>query len=239
MPLPTKNNISRYTLIGILWMLPLFLVAQGDSLQVQPRGFAQESIEKYKADTDFDYDREVPLQTQSLWERLKRWLIEKFFSSFSSENRSLEQTLFYVVLAVLVVFIILKLANVNLYNVFRGAAPKGKREDLAYASLTEQIYEADLDKLVQEAIGQAKYEQALRLLFLKTLRLLAEKKYIQWREPKTNGEYLRELAAHPALQKDFQQLRLWFDYTFYGDFHLDEVRFHKLQPLFQSFYQKL
>jgi hypothetical protein len=238
MPLWTKNNISFCVLVALFSVLPLSLVAQGDSLRVELRSFARESIEKYKADSDFDYDREFRVPEASLWERVKRWLFERLWNSFSDDNRPTEKTILYVLLAAVVVFILLKLANVQLYNVFRGASAR-KEQAIAYSSLTKDMYSADLDMLVQEAIREGRYEQALRLLFLKALRLLSEKKYVQWKEPKTNGEYLRELAAHPALQEDFQRLRLYFDYTFYGDFHLDEARFLKMQTSFQAFYQKL
>ncbi len=239
MPPQTKNNIRQYLLLVLLSLLPLTLAAQSDSLHVELRSFSQESIQEYKADSAFDYDKEVSLQEDSTWERIKRWLLQKLLRSLFGDNNESEALIFYILLAALVVFIILKLANVSISTILRGNPPSRKSDALAFSSLTAQIYEANFDSLVQEALAQARYEQALRLLFLKALQMLSEKKYIQWKEPKTNGEYLRELATHPALQEDFQQLRLWFDYTFYGDFHLDEALFKKVQPLFQAFYQKL
>lgn len=103
---------------------------------------------------------------------------------------------------------------------------------------TEDIFELNFEKEVQKAIDAKDYRMAVRLLYLRTLRDLANRNLITYTHEKTNSDYLLQLTG-TAYYKNFFKLTRSFDYTWYGQFPVSQDGFALIQNEFSSFKQQL
>jgi hypothetical protein len=104
--------------------------------------------------------------------------------------------------------------------------------------LDEYIHEMDFDKLIQEAIAQQDYREGIRLLFLKSLKMLADKNSIHWEQGKTNHDYVSELQA-TEIKTGFNQLNFYFEYAWYGNFLINRDMFQRVQQVFTVWREKV
>ena len=69
------------------------------------------------------------------------------------------------------------LLRVNAFKIFY----KGEGESaVPYNILDENIHEMDFDTLIAEAVAKHDFRTGIRLLFLKGLKILADKNFVQW-----------------------------------------------------------
>jgi hypothetical protein len=102
----------------------------------------------------------------------------------------------------------------------------------------ENIFERNFDKEIQAAADAKNYRLAVRLMYLQVLRLMADKRMIQYAADKTNGDYLLQLSS-TRYYGDFFRLTRNFDYVWYGKFPVSDEGFHILQKDFFTFKQTL
>lgn len=206
-----------------------------DSSAVVVRSPAPETLAPYRADADYLYDRE-PTEPLGLWERFRRWLDETLFEPLRDVTPGwAEEWFFYLVAAAGIAFALFKLLRMDLAGAFyRRRKPPG----VAFETLLDDIHGVDFDALIREAVAARDYRGAVRLLYLKTLKALADHTLIDWQRDKTNHEYLSELRR-PALRPAFAELTRLFEYVWYGDFAVDETVFGRMRQAFVRFEQQL
>lgn len=119
----------------------------------------------------------------------------------------------YAFLVAALVFVVLKLMQVDLTRAF-GRAPR--RAALSYDAETEDLHALDLDTLLTQAENARNYRLAVRLGYLRVLRQLSDKGLIRWQPDKTNHDYLYELPTGP-LPEAFRELTRQFEYVWYGE----------------------
>jgi hypothetical protein len=100
-----------------------------------------------------------------------------------------------------------------------------------YNVLDENIHEMNFDSLIAEAVAKHDFRTGIRLLFLKGLKILADKNFVQWEHGKTNHDYLAELKKD-ELKNGFIELNYYFEYTWYGNFSVNYETFKKVQQIF-------
>jgi hypothetical protein len=204
------------------------LVALPDSIPVSTRGFSQEQLEKLKSDPELQYE-EVPTIAESLWDRFWMWvgqLLKSFFDNATGVNIS--KILLYVIGIALLVVLIMMLLKVDAFKIFysgQGAVP------VRYNVIEENIHEMDFEALIQQAIEQKDHRRGVRLFFLYALKLLSDKHLIDWQQGKTNHDYVAELNA-VELKKGLNELSIYFDYAWYGNFTVSAETFQKIQGIF-------
>ncbi|WP_276367602.1 hypothetical protein [Chryseolinea sp. H1M3-3] len=206
-----------------------------DSSSVEVRSFDEAAIQKLRSDKDLQYN-EIPTVAESLWQRLLMWIV-KFFATLFSEVILADWTkiLWYGLSLAAIVVVIMILLRVNAFKVFY--AGEGA-STLSYHVLEEDIHNLDFDKLIREAIGQRDYRKAIRLLFLQSLKLLADKNLIQWEQGKTNHDYLSELTGE-ELKRGFKDLNYYFEYAWYGNFAVSNEMFLKVQRTFMEWRSRI
>lgn len=133
-----------------------------------------------------------------------------------------------------IVFFIVKVMGMSSGGLFARTGGDG----LPYTAETEDINRISFDDAIKEAIENRNFRVATRLLYLQSLKHLADKGYIQWQLNKSNNDYIREVTGKPW-QSLFKKLTYSFEYTWYGEMNLANEEFQHLQVQFQQFNNQL
>jgi hypothetical protein len=197
------------------------------------RKFDDSFRKKYK-DEDFVYEKKPGVKT--LWERF--WeAVGRFFDWLFSSGGKQESSIFPIVKLVLAVVVILFV----IYMIVRAILNKegmwifgrSRKKITAQDSTGEDIHEMDFQKLTAETKLTGNYKLAVRYYFLWLLKKMADREIIDWHWDKTNSDYLYEIK-NSDLKKDFEYLTYVYDYSWYGDFPLDEKAFAKAEKAFMK-----
>jgi hypothetical protein len=235
-----QGALIRYLLVSFLFFIPVISKAQAikpnpvttiiktDSSKLVASKFNKDAISNYKAQKEFQYD-EIGQQQLSLWDKFWLWFWNMIGQLFQGAASNLVSRYIFIGLGVaLVLYIVVKIIGAE--NIF---SKKSKETILPYDVITENIHEIDYEQEIQRLVTERKFRLAVRLLYLRALKKLSDAEIIQWQPDKTNYNYLMEISKL-ELKNDFSQLTLQFDYIWYGDFPIDEVKF---EPINQSFNQ--
>lgn len=136
-------------------------------------------------------------------------------------------------LGILVVFIIIRSFVDFDSNFWRFKKPKKSSIALTIEN-EEDIAENDFESLLEHAIKNKDYRLSTRYYYLLLLQKLAEKKLIDYNIDKTNADYLLELKE--AKMKDqFSFLSYIYNYVWYGEFPVNDIKFKTIQDNYTSF----
>jgi hypothetical protein len=103
---------------------------------------------------------------------------------------------------------------------------------------TENIFEINYQKEIEKAINAGDYRLAIRLMFLRLLKQLSQKKIIQYKQERTNFDYLSQLYS-TRYYSDFFRLTRNYEYTWYGKFDVSQETFGIIKNEFENFDRKL
>lgn len=206
-------------------------IVRYDSSDVKLREAPEETLEEYRSDNDFVYDR-VPPDSESIWEKFLRWfysIFRKLFSS-SEDEAGFWAWVFRAIAVGAVVYVILKLAQTDLRSIF--LSPKA-RPASTFAEVDENIHEMNFETLIEESVAAGNYRRAVRLLYLRALKELTDQGLLDWRRDKTNHDYLRELRdSH--LRGTFADATWLFEYVWYGDVPVNESIYRTIRETFDG-----
>jgi hypothetical protein len=181
----------------------------------------------------FTYN-DAPIQADPL-EDLKAWFRRLLRGLLSTNEADIAWNIIsYGLLLFAIVYIALKLTDTNLRSIFYGE----KKSALSFERLEENPNSLPLSELIADAVARRAYRQAVRYLYLQSLKELSAGNLILWRIDKTNSDYISELRAHP-LQHPFAEVTRLFEYIWYGDFPLDESKFLQTKKRFDAFTQSM
>jgi hypothetical protein len=201
-----------------------------DSTAVVLRNFDLQQIKDYRVQKEFHYDEEISLNT-SWWDSFWRWFWDMINGVLRNEySGGLIKYLVIVVIAALVIFAVIKLIGLDLM-IFAG---KSKAVDVPYEESMENIHEINFSEEIDKAVRNGNYRLAVRLLYLRSLKLLSDQELINWQPEKTNQTYIEELADLERKQQ-FKVLTLQFEYIWYGDFAIDKEGFTGIKGDFERF----
>lgn len=206
-----------------------------DSTAVQERTFNESTLNELKQNEDFNY-RQPPTVVESLWDRFLSWLFELFgwlFRGVTDTNWG--RVLLYTLGLIGLVVIVMMLLKVDALRVFKSGSDQGS---VAYGAITENIHEMDFEALIREALDKKEYRLGVRLTFLYALKLLSDKQHVDWKPGKTNHDYLSEMKDDD-LKTGFNELSFYFDYTWYGDFNVNQNLFERVQVIFNTWRVKV
>ncbi len=95
----------------------------------------------------------------------------------------------------------------------------------------DDLQSLNLEALLTEALNAKNYRLATRLMYLKILKALNDKKIIEWKNEKTNYDYIREVQDY-KLRENLDQVTYLYEYIWYGELPLDEYKFSGVEPKF-------
>ena len=202
-----------------------------DSTKIIVRKPLEDEMAVFKKSKDYQYGVEESQVLDTWWKRLLRRFFNWFGGLFTGAgNPTLWKTVAYIFVASVVVYVILKLMGINFTGLYR----KKNTNEIPYETLGENIHIIDFVNSIAEAITQKNYRLAVRLYYLKSLKELTDREMIDWQINKTNRSYVYELNS-PTLRPDFETITRQFEYTWYGDFPVDEKQFINIKNQFLTF----
>jgi len=228
----------------ILVLLSTLSFAQQDSLTVKfddtplhVQQITEDDLETYKNDDAFNYIETVA--NDSIFQNIKRWLkniLQSIFEAiFGVGNVSgilyfIFNIVPYIILAILLFFLVKFFLKVNSRSIISG------KQKLATVKFTEDehiIKNEDINALISDAVAQQNFRLAIRYYYLLSLKSLTDKELIVWQQQKTNTDYISEIGT-VTLKTDFKAITKIYDYVWYGEFEIDEIKFESLKAAFHK-----
>jgi Domain of unknown function (DUF4129) len=100
--------------------------------------------------------------------------------------------------------------------------------------ITEDIFAINYQKEIDKAEDSGNYRLAIRLLFLRLLKEMAEKNIIRYKQDRTNLDYLMELYP-TAYYNNFFRITRNYEYSWYGQFDVSEEGYRTIRNDFNQF----
>lgn len=198
-----------------------------DTFSVKERTLPEGYAKKLKEDKDFWYaDTEV-----------KKKEPEQTASYIPFGQRTWVQTLLWIIIIggfAAAIMWYLADSNVSLFRKKSPVAVSAAGAD----EMPEDIFAINYQKEIDKAAGQGNYRLAVRLMYLRLLKELAHKNIIQYKEDKTNLDYLMHLSS-TSYYPSFFRLTRHFEYSWYGHFDVPEDAYRLIADEFGQFEKSL
>jgi hypothetical protein len=140
-----------------------------------------------------------------------------------------------VLLGAILVFAIVRIIVANRLQLFY---LRPKRLTVVKPGGEEDLTENDLEGQLTHFIQIKDYRQAVRYLYLKTLRLLSDREMIRYHPESTNHDYWQQLSATPQ-GRPFRDLITIYENVWYGEFPLGDALFIRLHQYYEEFYKSV
>lgn len=203
------------------------IIYQKNTHTSEERSFSSHLNEKYNG-KDFKYTENEP-EKKDRSASIHLDFIQGFVFFMSQ--------IFPYLLGGIIIFIILKILFGFDFQFWKtNKLAKRKKVNLIYED--EDIHQADLEALLQQAIAANEFRLAIRYYYLLSLKGLSSKKIIDYHKDKTNSEYLFEIE-NTEIKNTFSYILYVYTYVWYGEFPIDERHFKAAQLKYQSFLNAL
>ena len=207
---------------------------QYDSASVQVRPINPQVINAYKQDKNFQY-RQEEAPAPNLWERFKAWVWYKIAQLMRTRSGKVTVwTLVVIVALAVIAFFVFKVMGMSRDSLFA----RNSDDSLPYSITSDDIHAISFDEAIQQAIGNGDFRQAIRLLYLQSLKRLSDRGYIEWKINKTNSDYINEVRER-QWHSLFRMLTMRFEYAWYGERNIDKNDFENLRGEFRQLYNQL
>ncbi len=215
---------------------------QYDEATIIEKQISKEDLDSYREDPDYNY--EVIKSERTFWDDFKDWinnLLLRFFEWLFGGDKAVGylaiflRVIPYILLGILVFILIKFFLRLNANTLIQA------KKDKAIVALSEEehiIKNEDIQALIRKALEGKNYRLAVRYYYLLMLQLMKDKELIEWQLQKTNEDYLKELGSTP-FQGSFRKITRLYDYIWYGNFELDEVKYIKAEHAFEQLQKNL
>ena len=192
------------------------------------RNVDQAQVEKLRKDDAFWYVNKSPIREEV------RLPSESYQNKLGRQQWFRNLMWFLMVggfIAVLIWF--LMSSNVKLFKKRSFSTTKSKNN-----TVIENIFEINYSEEIYKAVNAENYRLAIRLMYLQLLKDLSQKGIIQYKQERTNNDYVAQLNS-TDYHKSFFHLTRNFEYVWYGQFKIKTEAFKTMQSDFVSFKNKL
>jgi hypothetical protein len=153
------------------------------------------------------------------------------------ENKPPHQWLNMTTLIIIVVlFLAILLWYLFRNNIIRRSPDVGQKKP--EEEKTENIFDIDYGREIGNAIKTEDYRLAIRLMFLRLLKDLAQKNIIQYKQERTNFDYLSQVYK-TSYYHDFFRITRNYEYVWYGKFEVNADTFGIIKNEFENFDRRL
>lgn len=179
-------------------------------------------IALWQSDPAYDYNRELITPELNLFEWISRQFGEFLRKIFGSRFAEEYSGLILICIAIILLLLIIRFVYKKRPELFM----RSPKNALPYTVGEDTIYGVDFPGGIAGALSRQDYREAVRLLYLQTLKQLSDAERIDWQLYKTPTQYLNEVRL-PA----FRQLTNHFLRVRYGNFEATEELFRTMQAL--------
>lgn len=172
------------------------------------------ALNAWRQNPDFDYARELVQPDVSVWRWIEMYVARFFELLFDNRFYRDNGTAIWIGLGVAVVIAVAVFVIHKRPELFRRSE---KPLAVDYAVTEDAIYGVDFVGEISSAMARKDYREAVRLVYLHTLRVLSDCGKIDWKPFKTPGQYTWEFPA-----ADFKMLSNHFLRVRYGNFMAGE-----------------
>jgi len=202
------------------------------SSQSVNRSFDSEKIEEYRSKEEYDYfKRKVPVEEEQEQNSSSSSSYSHNSYSSGSDLSGVAWVIIIIILIALLVIIVMIALNADGRSSARSEVIRANTQEIEEELDEEEIDRNDFDSLIQKAKNKGNFRLAIRLMFLKSLQILDEKKLIKYKKNKTNYEYTFEIK-NQKVQGLFQEASDTFSWVWYGSQDLDTNSYNELEPNF-------
>jgi hypothetical protein len=238
-----KNNIDPMLARPVLLIFILFFFlpeakwawASPTPAPTERREIRSDKINEYRTQRAFRYEKHAP-RSDDLFGWIREWILEMADELTSGRIASrIFDVLQWLLPALILGYAVFRIVGME------HAAPWSKRQKKGtnqQADPGEDIHAVDFETAIGNAESEARYRDAVRLHYLKILKLLTDAGRIQWKPDKTNADYAFELAG-TELADGFDGLTYIYDCTWYGDMPVNGDAYTKIKPGFLGFRERL
>ncbi|MBC7555171.1 MAG: DUF4129 domain-containing protein [Taibaiella sp.] len=193
-------------------------------------GQSAASWKRLTADTVFNYKNELePVATVNKSASQGGGLERFFLRLLQLFSHGLGSFIFWSAVVGVVVFVVYKVVQ-NRGNL---AFAWKRRNRGVLPAEEEELTGTDWAALMQQAMAADDFALVVRYGYMRLLQLLQERRLIQYRQDKTNVDYLRELESTPFKQQ-FSQLSRQYEYVYYGKYPVTEAAYGRYIDLFNE-----
>lgn len=224
---------SYYYFLFFLGNYFVFAQTKLDTIPYQSRKFSNLK-EKYSSE-EFNYEEKITSLDSSAWERFWRAVgnfFERLFNFGSSEKTISGLEILMKVLAILVIlFVVYMIVKIIINKEGGWIFSKSAKKIIVTEHEEDNIHTLDFKNIISKSVTSKNYRLAVRYYYLWLLKSLTDKGKIEWDIEKTNGDYLSEINDE-TLKKDFQFLSYVYEYSWYGEFEINDTDFSKTEAAF-------
>ena len=182
---------------------------------------------RWRKDPDFAYANDPAYWQQEHVDEspglLRRLLTSRGFRYF-----------FWILIGGILLYTIIRIIAENNMRLFY-RSPRQKGSAAAREEHPDEV-EEDLEGQLQHFLQIRDHRQAVRYLYLKSLRLLSDRGLIRLHLESTNREYLAQLGNDPH-RGAFSDLTFAYEKVWYGEFPINDAQFDRLHRYFEDFYK--
>ena len=199
------------------------------------REIPTQKIDAYRSQRSFRYEHPPP-RNAGVWERFWRWLIQQAEEIFTGHRASqVLDVLKWLLPAIILGYAVMRIAGMEHVAPWRKRQSNGSARD---RDPGENIHVVDFDAGIAAAESESRYRDAVRLLYLKTLKILTDAGRIEWKPDKTNADYAAELIGSP-IAPEFSSLTYIYECVWYGELPVNGDAYTKIKPGFLGFREQL
>lgn len=179
-------------------------------------------IASWQAESAYAYNRELVTPELNVLQWVMKKVDEVLQAIFGTAFVERYSTLFLVCISILIFLLVLWFLYRRRPELFMRS---GKKK-LAYTVAEDTIYGVDFEAGIAKALERNDYREAVRLLYLQTLKRLSDEGRINWQLYKTPTQYLYEVRAAA-----FRQMTHHFLRVRYGNFEANSSLFEEMKLL--------
>lgn len=198
-------------------------------MQYKERNISDSALKKMQEDDDFWYANAVFNK-----EKKKE---KKQGGYVPLGQRQWFQTLIWIIIVGgFVTFLIMYLAGTEVGLFRKKSVPVNSKEE--EEEMPEDIFAINYQKEIDKAAAQGNYRLAVRLMFLRLLKHMSEKNVINYKQDKTNLDYLMHLYS-TRYYHDFFRITRHYEYSWYGKFEVSSDAYHQISKEMLQFENQL
>ena len=235
-------KIITYILVFVVSFYGLSVSAQeADTLNLIPKetklldpiGFDQKTYKQFKNDKAYDYYQIKP-EGRSFFDTMAEaffiWLRKNVNPNITFKQVKITLWIITGIVVIIILFLIYYYRPSLFYI--------NRKKKIDFLVEDEDIHTLDFDELIKEALNSGRFSDAIRWIYLLTLKELHERQHISWDPFKTVIEYTYELKR-TDLKPDFKNLSLQFLYYRYGNFDATQDTCSTFSALSNSIIRRL